>query len=82
VDAFDPQNFLLDPDAWGHVWRINSWGPDQTNGHAGRYIGCIHGKPEFLYHPSNGLTSAGDILRVGERGGPFQEYYCYIPNGD
>ncbi len=82
VDAFDPKNGLIDPDAWGHVWRINSWGPDSTNGYAGRYIGCVCGKPEFLYCPTNGLTSAGDILRVGERGGPFYHYYCPIPNGD
>ncbi|MBN2327037.1 MAG: prepilin-type N-terminal cleavage/methylation domain-containing protein [Candidatus Omnitrophica bacterium] len=78
VDALDPHNYLLDPDAWGHVWRINSWGPDNTNG----YIGCIRGKPEFLYSPTNGITSAGDILRVGDRGGPFQHRYCPIANGE
>lgn len=82
VDSYDPKNGLLDPEAWGHAWRINSWGPDCTNGYAGRYIGCIDGRPEFLYSPTNGIISNGDIVRVGERDGPFQDYYCPIPNGD
>lgn len=82
VDVFDSKNMGVDPHAWGHVWRINSWGPDNTNGFAGRYIGCIQGRPEFLYCPTNGITSAGDILRVGQKGGPFLDRYCPIANGD
>ncbi len=82
VDSFDTKNGMEDPHAWGHVWRINSWGPDFTNGYAGRYVGCLQGKPVFLYCPSNGLTSAGDILRVGEKGGPFLDRYCPIANGN
>ncbi len=82
VDSFDPKNGMVDPHAWGHVWRINSWGPDNTNGYAGRYIGCIQGRPEFLYCPTNGLSSKGDILRVGEKGGPYLDRYCPIANGD
>lgn len=82
VDSFDLKNGLVDPDAWGHVWRINSWGPDATNGFTGRYTGCIHGKPVFLYNPTNGLHSDGDIVRVGDKGGPFLDFYCPIPNGD
>lgn len=82
VDVFDPKNGMVDPHAYGHVWRINSWGPDNTNGFAGRYVGCIQGRPEFLYNPTNGITSAGDILRVGQKGGPFIDRYCPIGNAE
>lgn len=80
VDAFDPMNGIVDPDAWGHVWRVNSWGPDGANGHAGRYVGCVRGVPVFLYNPSNGVISDGDILRVGPKGGPFLDLYCPVFN--
>jgi type II secretion system protein G len=80
VDAMDSDNGS-DPAAWGHFWRINSWGPDNTNGWAGRFVGCPNGVPLFLYSPSNGLTSAGDIVWVGPKGGPFMASYCPITNG-
>jgi type II secretion system protein G len=82
VDAFDRKNGIIDPDAWGHVWRINSWGPDRTNGYAGRYVGCVRGVPVFIYNSSNGVISNGDILRVGARGGPFASLYCPIQHRD
>jgi type II secretion system protein G len=82
VDAFDEKNGILEPAAWGHVWRINSWGPDTTNGYCGRYVGCVRGVPVFMYNPSNGIISKGDIVRVGAKGGPFMDLYCPILNGE
>ncbi|RLD97288.1 MAG: hypothetical protein DRI92_05910 [Aquificota bacterium] len=66
---------------WGHLWRINSWGPDQVNGWGGQRDGhCINGKPDFLYQTSNGLVSKGDIVWVGPKD-PQTTNYCEIING-
>lgn len=66
---------------WGHRWRINSWGPDHVNGWGGQRDGnCINGKPDFVYHSSNGLTSKGDIVWVGAKQ-PGTTNYCEITNG-
>ncbi len=74
---------------WGHEYRINSWGPDMENGWGGnRYWsgdlenGCTNGVPQFLYNPSNGLVSFGDIVWVGQKGGnSVRNPYCPIKNG-
>lgn len=77
-----------DPHAWGHLYRINGWGPDGINSYAGGRDftsleeACPNGIPRFVYAPSNGLVSYGDILWVGPKGGPFvEESYCDIKNG-
>ncbi len=73
--------------AWGHVWRINSWGPDLTNHCAGGCNGfntsdaCPNGDPKFQYNASNGLNSRGDIVWVGGKGGHHSDWYCNIQNG-
>ncbi|MDP8243505.1 MAG: hypothetical protein P9L94_05435 [Candidatus Hinthialibacter antarcticus] len=77
----------VDPDAWGHQFRINGWGPDGVNSYAGgrefnnAAEGCPAGSPLFVYNPTNGLVSYGDILWVGPKGGPFIDSYCEIING-
>ncbi|MFH1737678.1 MAG: prepilin-type N-terminal cleavage/methylation domain-containing protein [bacterium] len=72
---------------WGHVWRLNSWGPDLRNSWAGArdfgslQEGCPNGSPLFVYHPSNGLASYGDIVRVGAKNPLQASWYCPIENG-
>lgn len=79
----------VDPDvtwhanAYGYMWRMNSWGPEGINRCAGSCNsgpGCPGGVPRFLYHPSNGLTSVGDIVRVGPPGGRYARDPCKIHN--
>jgi type II secretion system protein G len=66
---------------WGHVWRINSWGPDGINSWGGQRDGsCVNGKPNFLYQTSNGLLSYGDIVWVGAKDSQTTNY-CEIQNG-
>ena len=66
---------------WGHLWRINSWGPDGVNGWGGQRTGtCPKGKPDFVYQSSNGLNSVGDIVWVGPKD-PLTKNYCDIQNG-
>lgn len=78
-----------DPDDNGHsnaywyAWRMNSWGPDGVNHCAGTCNGgpgCPGGKALFVYQSSNGLTSLGDIVRVGPKGGRFTNVECHISN--
>ncbi len=59
------------PHTWGATWRMNSWGPDSTNTYA-----------SYFYDASNGLRSQGDIIRLGERGKYYQEYYGKHHQGD
>lgn len=68
---------------WGHVWRLNSWGPDNVNGWGGNRDGqCIKGKPNFIYQSSNGLKSYGDIVWVGAKDDKAPASgYCEITNG-
>lgn len=78
---------LADPHAWGHLYRLNGWGPDGINSYAGGrdfdtvHQACPNGSPLFVFNPTNGLMSYGDVLWVGPRGGPFQDRYCPIENG-
>lgn len=66
---------------WGHLWRLNSWGPDGINSWGGQRDGsCAGGKPNFVYHSSNGLVSYGDIVWVGAKD-PRASNYCPIING-
>lgn len=66
---------------WGHLWRLNSWGPDVINGWGGQRDGlCVNGKPNFLYQTSNGLRSYGDIVWVGPKDS-LTTNYCEILNG-
>ncbi|MFH1741173.1 MAG: prepilin-type N-terminal cleavage/methylation domain-containing protein [bacterium] len=72
---------------WGHVWRLNGWGPDLRNSWAGArefdslQEGCPNGSPAFVYRPSNGLASYGDIVRVGAKDPNHPNWYCPIENG-
>ncbi len=77
---------------WGHLFRLNSWGPDGWNDYAGNRpsgmnrnlaTACPNGNPAFVYNPSNGLNSFGDIVWVGPKGGkgPHKDLYCPIQNG-
>lgn len=71
--------------AWGHAYRINSWGPDAKNSSAGyrefnnASTGCPKGSPLFVYDPSNGVASYGDIVWVGNK--VSNNNYCNIRNG-
>ena len=68
--------------AWGHAWRLNSWGPDNVNGWSGQRDGsCPGGEPDFIYQSSNGLVSKGDIVWVGPKSDIATSTYCNIPNG-
>ncbi len=77
---------------WGHEYRLNSWGPDGWNDYGGNRFpdmnrnlqaACPDGNPQFVYSPSNGLNSLGDIVWVGPKGGKGQhkDLYCPIQNG-
>ncbi len=72
---------------WDHEYRISSWGPDAHNSWGGgrefnnASQGCPDGSPLFLYNPSNGLNSYGDILWVGSKAGEDASMYCPIQNG-
>ena len=80
--AYDYVNSYSNPDSgWSHVWRINSWGPDNENGWGGQRDGkCVNGYPDFIYQTSNGLNSKGDIVWVGMRD-PRGKTFCRITNG-
>jgi type II secretion system protein G len=82
--AYDYVNSYSDANhnaAWGHLWRLNSWGPDQINGWGGERDGkCVNGYPDFLYQSTNGLTSKGDIVWVGPKD-PLTTNFCNIING-
>jgi len=66
---------------WGHVWRLNSWGPDGVNGWGGERTGtCPKGKPDFVYQATNGLLSVGDIVWVGGKEAGTTNF-CDIQNG-
>ena len=69
---------------WGHVWRLNSWGPDNMNNWGGQRDGqCIPGvggHPNFVYQTSNGLNSYGDVVWVGAKDS-LTTNYCDIQNG-
>ncbi|HQH74299.1 MAG TPA: prepilin-type N-terminal cleavage/methylation domain-containing protein [bacterium] len=73
---------------WGHLWRLNSWGPDRINGWGGQrdystaQQACPAGNPRFLYQITNGLNSRGDIVWVGPKDSlTTPEYFCPIQNG-
>ena len=70
---------------WSHVWRINSWGPDNHNGWGGQRndqgnSNCQDGVPKFVYKSSNGLISKGDVVWVGARDSQGTNF-CPIKNG-
>ncbi|MBD3266973.1 prepilin-type N-terminal cleavage/methylation domain-containing protein [bacterium] len=82
VNAFD-DNGTWKTQGWGHLWRLNSWGPDRINSWGGGRDGkCIDGKPNFIYQASNGLRSYGDIVWVGAKDDKAPAgQYCEIQNG-
>jgi type II secretion system protein G len=70
---------------WGRLWRLNSWGPDGTNGWGGLRdygvpAGCPKGYPLFTYSPTNGTNSKGDLVWVGPKDGTIR-VNCYLRNG-
>lgn len=73
---------------WGHLWRLNSWGPDGINGWGGSRDysnaaqACPGGSVRFAYQSSNGLISKGDITWVGPKD-PLcpPDMFCNIQNG-
>ncbi|MFB3786603.1 MAG: prepilin-type N-terminal cleavage/methylation domain-containing protein [bacterium] len=76
-----------DPSAWGHLFRLSSWGPDGKNSYAGSreftsvQQACPNGAPVFVYNPSNGLGSYGDIVWAGPKDDQMGQWYCAIQNG-
>ncbi len=80
--AYDYVNSYDNPNqGWGHVWRINSWGPDTVNSWGGQRDGeCPNGVPNFVYQTTNGLNSYGDIIWVGAKD-PEATTFCNIQNG-
>lgn len=80
--------------AWGHWWRLYSWGPNKRNDYLGTGLKtgnpsplmCRDGVLMYQYQISNGLRSDGNIIRVGPRydgrdnGNPQINYYCFINN--
>ncbi|MBN2325828.1 MAG: prepilin-type N-terminal cleavage/methylation domain-containing protein [Candidatus Omnitrophica bacterium] len=73
---------------WGHLWRLNSWGPDCVNGWGGSRDfsnasqACPDGTPRFAYSSSNGLTSKGDIVWVGPKDSQCPpNMFCSLQNG-
>ncbi|MBD3267525.1 prepilin-type N-terminal cleavage/methylation domain-containing protein [bacterium] len=72
---------------WDHMFRLNSWGPDNKNSYGGgrdfqnASQACPDGDPLFLYNPSNGLNSYGDIVWVGPVMHQNAAMYCEITNG-
>jgi type II secretion system protein G len=88
-DYIETVDDLSNSNAWGHEYRINSWGPDFENGWGGNRLfnknldqACPDGNPQFVYNASNGLKSYGDIVWVGSKGGRVNTHlYCPIKNG-
>jgi len=88
-DTYDYANFIPEvfdsADLRGHWWRLNSFGPDLINTWAGGRTGWVGYSPDFslfpnyIYDPTNGSVSLGDILRVGPR--CHQSKYRYDPIG-
>jgi type II secretion system protein G len=81
-DTYDYVNFIPPGAAgasdhkslWGHWWRLNSFGPDYYNqwgGSRGDWDGITVAAfdqfPNYVYDPTNGSVSWGDILRMGPR---------------
>jgi type II secretion system protein G len=72
---------------WDHAFRLNSWGPDGHNSFAGgrefsnASQACPNGSPLFLYNPSNGTISYGDIVWVGAPVNKDASMKCNITNG-
>jgi prepilin-type N-terminal cleavage/methylation domain-containing protein len=63
-----------DPWAFSHAWRVNGFGPDYNNNFAGGrgWQGMptpagLDRFPNYIYDPTNGTVSLGDIIRVGNR---------------
>jgi type II secretion system protein G len=64
-------------DQWthGHAWRLSGFGPDYVNQYAGgrtSFNGVSLGSaytvfPNYIYDPTNGTVSWGDVVRVGGR---------------
>lgn len=84
-DYIDCQRGKDDNSCWGHLWRLNSWGPDARNGWGGLRdfgvpAGCPRGAPLFTYSPTNGTNSKGDLTWVGPKDGRIKPY-CHIRNG-
>jgi type II secretion system protein G len=63
-----------DPWTFSHAWRVNAFGPDYNNNFAGGrgWEGMptppgLANFPNYVYDPTNGTVSLGDIIRVGNR---------------
>ena len=58
-----------DPWLYSHWWRCNSFGPDYNNNFGGgRGPGFnLDVFPNYIYDPTNGTVSLGDVMRVGPR---------------
>jgi len=63
-----------DPWTYSHWWRCNGFGPDYVNQFGGgrsTWDGVGPGGtwpfPDFIYDPTNGTVSWGDVIRVGPR---------------
>jgi len=63
-------------DQWthGHAWRCSAFGPDYVNQYGGGRTSwdginppAFGQFPNFIYDPTNGTVSWGDIVRVGHR---------------
>ena len=67
-------NINDDPWAFSHAWRLNGFGPDYNNNFAGGrgWEGLptpagLDRFPNYIYDPTNGTVSLGDVIRVGAR---------------
>lgn len=64
-----------DPWTFSHAWRCNGFGPDYTNQYGGgrnsfngvNLGGTYATFPNYVYDPTNGTVSWGDVIRVGPR---------------
>jgi type II secretion system protein G len=76
-------------DQWthGHAWRCTGFGPDYTNQYGGGRTSwngitppAFAQFPNFVYDPTNGTVSWGDVIRVGHRvpiQDPNVQYYPF-----
>jgi len=69
---------------WGHWWRLESIGPDNVSqwgggrsSWQGTPLSGYNRFPDYIYDPTNGTVSWGDIVRVGPRA--YQSKTPYHP---
>jgi len=84
-DTYDLVTYQTQGDlrwTYAHAWRINGFGPDYVNQFAGgrsdwkggTVDNSFYNFPNYMYDPTNGTVSWGDVIRVGNRVETHERY--------